>query len=167
MWSKIAKYFANYPARAKVAKLLFERGFQVKPPYKVVSGEIEIPHTQIAREAGVDRRVVRETVEMILSNEELRRIFENLRQVCLLSDAARYLGMDTIIVVPVDARKPGIVATVASKIAEYGLSIRQMFAEDPESVEEPKLIIVIDGKAPPALLNELRKLPDIKRVIIQ
>ncbi len=167
MWSRISRYFTNYPARAKVARLIFERGFQVKPPYRVVSGEIEIPHTQIAKEVGVDRRVVRETVEMILQNEDLRRIFENLKQVCLLADAARYLGMDTIIVIPEDARKPGIVAEITSKIAKYGLSIRQLFAEDPESVEEPKLIIVVDGKVPPELIDELRSMTDVKRVILQ
>lgn len=167
MWSRISKYFTNYPARAKVAKLLFERGFQVKPPYRVVSGDIEIPHTQIAKEVGVDRRVVKETVEMILGIPELKSIFENLKQACLLVDAARYLGMDTLIIVPEDAKKPGIVAEVTKMIADRGLSIRQLFTEDPEMSEEPKLIIVIDGKVPPDLIDELRKLPGIKRVILQ
>ncbi len=167
MWSRIAKYFINYPARARVARLLFERGFQVKEPYRVVSGNIEIPHTQIAKEVGVDRRVVRETVEMILANEELRKIFENLRQVCLLSEVARYLNMDTIVIVPEDAKKPGIVSDITLKISKKGLSIRQLFAEDPEASEEPKLIIVVDGRVPPDLISELRQMPGIARVILQ
>ncbi len=167
MWNRISKYFVNYPARAKIARLILERGFQVKPPYRVVSGEIEIPHTQLAREAGVDRRVIKETVETILSIDELRRIYENLRQSYLLIDVAKHLGMDVIVVVPEDARKPGIVSDVTRKIAERGLSIRQIYTEDPEWSSEPRLIIVVDGRVPSELIDELRRIPEVRRVILQ
>ncbi|OYT26888.1 MAG: amino acid-binding protein [Thermoprotei archaeon ex4572_64] len=167
MWSRISKYFTNYPSRAKVARLLFERGFQVKPPDRIVSGEIEVPHTQVAKEIGVDRRVVKETVEMILENPELKKIYENLRQTCSLIDAAKYLGMDVIVFVPEDAKRPGIVAEVTKRISEKGLSIRQLFAEDPEASEEPKLVIVIDGKVPPDLIVDLKNIPGARKVILQ
>jgi len=56
MWNQIRNYFKDLPAQQKVAKLLFERGFQVNDGGNIVSGHIEIPHTQIAKEVGVDRR---------------------------------------------------------------------------------------------------------------
>jgi hypothetical protein len=59
----LLKKFEKYPAQAKVLKLLFERGFQVNEEGKVSSGSIEIVHTQLAKEAGVDRRVVDATTK--------------------------------------------------------------------------------------------------------
>jgi len=52
MWSQIKEFFKELPAQQRVAQLLFERGFQVREDGKVVSGGIEIPHTQIAKEVG-------------------------------------------------------------------------------------------------------------------
>ena len=167
MWLAVLKYFEKQPARMKVVKLLLERGFQVKPPGKIVSGNIEIPHVQVAKEVGVDRRTVKETVKIILENPELRRIFENLRQVCFLKEVAKVFGWDVIVYVPVDARKPGIIAEVAKVISRHGLSIRQIIAEDPDLTEEPKLYIVLEGRAPPEVVAELKNLPITKNIILQ
>jgi len=167
LWLLIKRFFEKYPARMKVAKLIFERGFQVKPPDKIVSGSIEIPHVQIAKEVGVDRRTVRETAKMILENPELRNIFQNLRQVCFLKDVAKLFNWDVIIYVPKDAKRPRIVAEVTQIISRYGLNIRQIIAEDPDLVEEPKLYIIIEGKVPPEVITELKHLPITKSIIIQ
>jgi predicted regulator of amino acid metabolism with ACT domain len=61
MWSQIKEFFKDLPAQQLVAQLLFERGFQVREDGKVVSGRIEIPHTQIGKEVGVERRAVDRT----------------------------------------------------------------------------------------------------------
>ena len=58
MWTIIQEKFKNHPAQEKVIRLLLERGFQINAQGRVVSGGIEIPHTQIANEIEVDRRVV-------------------------------------------------------------------------------------------------------------
>ncbi|NIA03200.1 MAG: amino acid-binding protein, partial [Nitrospirae bacterium] len=49
MWSKILESFNKHPAQEKVIRLLLERGFQVNQDGRVVSGNIEIPHAQIAK----------------------------------------------------------------------------------------------------------------------
>ncbi|MDQ1274641.1 MAG: uncharacterized protein QG610_213, partial [Euryarchaeota archaeon] len=69
MWQTLLNKFEKYPAQAKVLKLLFERGFQVNEEGKVTSGCIEIAHTQLAKEVGVDRRVVDATTKTIISDE--------------------------------------------------------------------------------------------------
>jgi len=58
MWSQIKEYFKDLPAQQRVAQLLFERGFQINKEGKVVSGNIEIPHTQIGKEVGVSMTVI-------------------------------------------------------------------------------------------------------------
>ena len=56
MWNVLQEKFKNHPAQEKVVRLLLERGFQVNAQGRVVSGNIEIAHTQIANEIGVDRK---------------------------------------------------------------------------------------------------------------
>lgn len=166
MWNRIEKHFKDLPAQLKVARLLFERGFQVREDGKVVSDGIEIARTQIAREAGVERRAVDSTVQTILSKSELRRIYKNLRQVCLLQEVAREFDLSVIIFVPKNAREKGIIANVTRLISERGLSIRQAFAEDPDLTPEPRLIIVIDEEIPLELLRDLRKLPGTRSITV-
>ena len=72
MWSVIQEKFKNHPAQEKVIRLLLERGFQINETGRVVSGNIEIAHTQIANEIGVDRRVVDATCNAILKAAGLK-----------------------------------------------------------------------------------------------
>ncbi len=166
MWSQIERYFKDLPAQLKVAKLLFERGFQVTDDGKVVSGGIEIPHTQIAKEVGAERRAVDSAVLTILSEPELKRIYTNLRQVCSLREVAREFNLGVIVFVPEDASQKGIIAKVTKKISEKGLSIRQALAEDPSISAQPKLTLVIEGEIPPELISEIRKLPGTRSITI-
>ncbi|MFQ5999413.1 MAG: amino acid-binding protein [Candidatus Bathyarchaeia archaeon] len=166
MWSQIEKYFKDLPAQLKVARLLFERGFQVREDGKVVSGVIEIPHTQIAKEVGVERRAVDSTVQTILLKPELKRIYMNLRQVCSLQEVAREFNLGVIVFVPENARQAGIIANVTKKVSEKGLSIRQALAEDPGISAQPKLTLIIEGEIPPELISELRSLPGTRSVTI-
>jgi predicted regulator of amino acid metabolism with ACT domain len=166
MWNQISKYFKELPAQEKVARLLFERGFQVKQNGKVVSGGIEIPHSQIAREAGVERRAVDNAVATILSESRLSRIFLNLKQIYSLQEVAREFNLGVIIFVPENARQAGIIAEVTKKISEKGLSIRQAFAEDPGISEHPTLTLIIEGEIPPELIAEIRRQPGTRSVTL-
>jgi len=166
MWSQIEKYFKDLPAQLKVARLLFERGFQVREDGQVVSDGIEIAHTQIAKETGVERRAVDSTVQTILSIPELKRIYKNLRQVCSLQEVAREFNLGVIVFVPEDARETGIIANVTRKVSERGLSIRQALAEDPGISAQPKLTLIIEGEIPPELISEIRKLPGTRSVTV-
>ena len=134
------------PAQQRVAQLLFERGFQVREDGKVVSGGIEIPHTQIGKEIGVERRAVDSTVQTILSKNELKRIYMNLRQVCSLQEVAREFNLSVIVFVPENATQTGIIANVTKKVSETGLSIRQALAEDASTSEHPKLTLILEGR---------------------
>ena len=121
MWSQIKDFFKDFPAQQRVARILFERGFQTREDGKVVSGRIEIPHTQIAKEAGVERRAVDSTVQTILSIEDLKRIYMNLKQVCSLEEVAREFNLSVIVFVPKNASEKGIIANVTRIISENGL----------------------------------------------
>ncbi|WP_406671479.1 amino acid-binding protein [Methanolobus sp. ZRKC4] len=166
MWSTLLSKFEKYPAQQKVLKILFERGFQVNDEGKVISGAIEIAHTQLAKEAGVDRRVVDSTTEAILSDELLRKIFQNVKSVPFLRDVAPLLGLGVIIITPDDAVHKGIISEVSAVIACHNISIRQAVSDDPFFITEPRLTIVTDTKVPGSIVEELLELESVRGVSI-
>jgi uncharacterized protein len=166
MWREILEKFRRFPAQEEVIRLILQRGFQVNEQGRVVSGGIEIPHAQIAKELGVDRRVVDTTAEAICEDAQLGKIFKNVRSMTFLGDVAAVLGLGVIEITPVDAAKTGILGNVASAVASHGLSIRQAVSDDPFFVENPKLTIITEGKIPGDLVKTLMEMDGVKKVTV-
>ena len=164
MFDEIMEKFEGSPSQQAVIRLLLERGFSVNDEGRVVSGSIEIPNTQIAREIGVDRRVVDSTTDAILADEELRRIFQNISSIPSLMDLAPVLDLTVLTIDVAAADQPGIVARVTSLIADHGISIRQTISEDPEFTDEPQLFLITDQDLPGDLLNELKNLEFVRKI---
>ncbi len=167
MWSEIIGKFKGMPSQEKEVRLLLERGFQVDENGRVVSGKIEIPHTQIAKEAGVDRRVVDATTDMILGDEVLKRMFMNIHSIASFKDVAPLLGLGVIIITPDNAQNIGILSDVTSVISRFNLSIRQAVTDDPFFADEPRMTVITNDVIPGELVSELRKLKSVKSVTIQ
>lgn len=166
MWTKIQDAFADFPAQLSVARVLFKYGLRVRESGEIACGDIRIPAVQIAREVGVDRRVVDATARTILKNGELRGIFENLESIAYLKGVAQQLGMGVIEILPKDAVKPGIISEVAGTISRFRISIRQAVADDPHFVPQPKLTLITDEPVRGDVIEALRKLPSVQSVIV-
>jgi uncharacterized protein len=167
MFDEIMAKFEGSPSQQAVIRLLLERGFSVNDEGRVVSGGIEIPNTQVAREISVDRRVVDSTTDAILADEELRRIFQNISQIPSLMDLAPVLDLSTLTIAVTDAGRKGIVASVTGLLAENDISIRQTISEDPEFTDEPRLHVVTEEPIPGEVLNELRELEFVRKLELQ
>ncbi|MCU4802272.1 amino acid-binding protein [Halobacteria archaeon HArc-gm2] len=166
-FDEIMEKFSDSPGQQAVIRLLLERGFSVNDEGRVVSGGIEIPNTGIAREVGVDRRVVDATTSAILDDEELTRIFTNISAIPSLMDLAPVLDLTVLTVAVRDAEETGIVATVTDAIADHELTIRQVISEDPEFTDEPVLYVITDEDLPGELINELRAFEFVRRIEIE
>jgi predicted regulator of amino acid metabolism with ACT domain len=164
MFEEIMEKFSDSPSQQRVIRLLLERGFSVNDEGRVVSGGIEIPNTGIAREVGVDRRVVDATTDAILEDEDLRPIFQNISAIPSLMDLAPVLDLTVCTIAVRDAEETGIVAEVSNRIADYDLTIRQIITEDPEFTDEPRLYVIVDDEFPGELINEIRGLPFVQRI---
>jgi len=166
MWKMLLEKFEKHPAQQKVLKILFERGFQVSEDAKVTSGKIDIAHTQLAKEAGVDRRIVDATTNTILEDETLRNIFQNVHSIPFLRDVAPALGLGVIIITPEDAATVGILSEVSSVIAAHGISIRQAVSDDPYFTDQAKMTIITDSKISGDTVNEILNIKSVKGVSI-
>ena len=72
MFDEIMEKFEGSPSQQAVIRLLLERGFSVNEAGRVVSGGIEIPFTEIAREIDVDRD--RKSTRLNSSHRSLSRM---------------------------------------------------------------------------------------------
>jgi predicted regulator of amino acid metabolism with ACT domain len=166
MFESIMEKFEGSPGQQAVVKLLLKRGFSVNEAGRVVSGSIEIPNTQVAAEAGVDRRVVDTTTDAILADPELERIFRNISQIPSLMDLAPLLDLTVLTVAVRSAGESGIIAEITDRLAERDIMIRQAVSEDPEFTDEPRLHIITEQQVPGDLLTELSNLDIVRSIEI-
>ncbi len=166
VWNRVQKAFEDHPAQMSVARVMFKYGLRVMENGEVGCGGIRIPAVQIAKEAGVDRRVVDFTAQRILKDKKLRDIFENLEPIAYLKGFAQQLGLGVIEIIPEDAARPGILREVTGVISKFGLSIRQSVSDDPNFVPQPKLTIITDEPVKGVVIDALRKLPTVRSVIV-
>jgi len=166
MWNQIKKHLQEYPERLKVARVLVENGLSAKDG-RIYLNQIEIPPVRIARVAGVDRRTVNETLNIIKANRELRLIFEELRPAGhSLKEIAKPLNLGVVEITPDDAKTPGILAKSAMILSQAHLSIRQAIVDDPELSPEPKLTLIAEKKIPGELISELLKVKGVAKIAV-
>jgi len=165
MWDKIANYFEKYPSQAKVARYLLRYGLRIDRDH-VFCGDVRIADSSLARAAGVDRRVVKSTLETIKGDPTLLKFFSQLQPTNHLKNAASAMGWSAIEIVPTDAHEPGIIASVAEILSRSQISIRQAIVDDPMTSEEPKLFIVTESQVPSDLIPMIRQSKGVKGVTI-
>ena len=166
MWNTIKKHLEAHPERLRIARVLVENGLSVRNG-RVYLNEIEIPPVRIARVASVDRRTVKETINIIQKNRELRPIFEDIRSAGhSLKEIAKHLNLGVAEITPTDARIPGILASSATILAENGLSIRQAIVDDPELSPEPKLTLIAEKKIPGEVISQLLKVKGVAKLSV-
>ena len=166
MWDRIKHKFKKFPARMGVARKIVELGLRVGENGKIYCGNVEISDVALARGAGVDRRSIRATVEVIMADQELAAIFSNIFPAgALLKNVAGDLGFG---VVEIEARAgaPGILAKATELISRENISIRQAHAGDPELEENPLLTIITEKPVKGELIQEFLSINGVKRVSI-
>jgi len=164
VWRIIEECFDEYPARRRVARLLLRYGLKVTEGMRVKCGEIEVPYTKIAGALNVQKRVVKETAVMILKRPELREVFKRLEPRVCLKHVGRYLGYG-VVEIETEPRGVGVLVRVVSKIAERGINVVQVVAEDFRF--NPGGIMIVAGEPIPGdLVNELSKLEGVKKITI-
>lgn len=157
--------FKNSPSRMRVVKKMLFYGLSVRQG-RIFCNDVEIPNKSLARACGVDQRVVKSVIEEISSNEELSRIFERIESSINLKEVANTIGFGALEITAYDPKEPGIIASVSTLIAQYGINIRQAIVEDPEFIEEPKLYIITEEPLPGDIIPKIRRIKNVKSIKI-
>lgn len=165
MWSRISELFLHLPAQRQVARKIIELGLRIDEHGTILCGDVEVKEVSLAHAVGVDRRVVSSTVQSILADAKLSRLFSGIRPAgAMLGGVAHELGFG---IVEIDANgQTGILAAAASLLAKRKISVRQVYAKDPELFENPTLFIITERPVPGNLISEFSKIPGVTKVSI-
>ncbi|QQG49189.1 MAG: hypothetical protein HY247_02440 [archaeon] len=166
MWPNIRKQFARQVVRPDVVRKMIECGMRVTEELKIYVGDVELDYSSVARAVGVDRRVVKQTVDQICKNRYLYSIFSRTRPLgTSLVDLVSQLGY-TALVVEADPRSPGVMAGVAAILARHGMVVRQALADDPDMVQDAKMTLVVEGQLSGETIEEVSSLKAVKSIKI-
>lgn len=163
MYAKIKNAFLECPARKSAAEAMLRYGLHIDKKGKIYCAEIEITPAKMARALNLDRRVIIETAKQIAKNKELYAIFSELRPTAFIANAAHKLGFE-VLEIEAEPHEKGIIKEVADIIANAGVCIRQIVADDPDIYPNPKLTLVLEKALPGSAIEKLKKSRKIKRI---
>ena len=158
--------FDGFPSQERVAKLLLRQGIRVEGGH-AYCGDIEQGDTAIGRACGVDRRVVRSTLERISSTPSLDAIFSKLRSTLSMVDLAPEIGCSSLIITPTDASMPGILADVTEVLYRANVSMRQAMVDDSGDEQSAVLTVVVYGRVPATAIPELKACRGVTSILIK
>jgi uncharacterized protein len=166
MYPPIEKKLGQFPARKAVAMAMLRYGLRVEKNGALFCGDIELSPVKVGRAIKCDRRVVIETAKMIAKDSALYAIFSALRPTCFVGGAAKALGLG-FIEIRAEPSSIGLVAKVTKALADNGIMIRQIVADDPLIYPEPKLTIITGRKLPPSVIAAVQKIKGIERISLE
>jgi hypothetical protein len=159
------KVFSRRRGQKRVAEFLLKNAVRVSGEGKLYAKEMEIPHTAVAKVLDVDRRVIKATVDAILAEPKLAKIYGKLDYTLLLRDVAPDLGFGAIEIIPTDAAEKGILAGVTKTIVDAGISIRQIISDDP-MFPGAETTVITEKPLPRTLIDKMLKIRGVKKVIV-
>ena len=166
MYKMLERAFEDSPGKRKVAEAMLRYGLRVDERGRISCAEIELSPAKMARALGVDRRVVIDTGKMIAEDDELYGIFSKLLPTAFIGKVADKLGFESI-EIRAEPHQKGIVARVAGIIAERGIGIRQIVADDPDIYPEPKLTLILERRLDGAVIDKLRRIKGVGEIVIR
>ncbi len=162
----VGSSFSGYPSQEKVAKLLLKNGMRVEGG-RAFCDSVELGDSAIGRACGVDRRVVRTTLERISSTPELDSIFSKLKCTLSMVDLAPEIGCSSIIITPTNSRMPGILADVTRVLYAHGVSVRQAMVDDCGDEGRAVLEVVVYSKIPADAISDLKFCRGVDSILIK
>ena len=158
--------FSGFPSQEKVARLLLQQGMSVRDGH-AYCGEVEQGDSAIGRACGVDRRVVRATLEKISATPEFDSKFSKLRSTLSMVELAPEIGCSSIVITPTDASMPGILADITDVLFRAGVSVRQAMVDDSGDDNSAVLLVVAYGKIPPESIPMLKACRGVASILIK
>jgi len=150
-----------------VVRKMLEYGIRVSEDGKLFVGGLEVDYSALARDAGTDRRVVKQTASKIRKDPFLFSIFSRIAPVGAsllnLTSSAGY----SAVIIEADPRAAGVISAVTAVLARHRVVVRQALADDPDMVKNAKLTLIVEGKLSGEVIGELEGLDAIQGITVK
>lgn len=161
----LLKAFKGFPSQEKVVEELLRSGIRVVDGVAYCNS-IKLADSALATACGVDRRVVRTTLERISADPELSALFSKMAAIALYSGISGDIGCTAFDIEPDNCRAPGTLAEITRVISDEGLSVRQAVVVNRGTEDDQHLVIVLNGEAPPEIMYLIRNCRGVKTVTL-
>ena len=167
LWPSIERDFARQGSRLAVVRKMLEYGIRVSGDCKLFVGGLEVDYSALARDAGTDRRVVKQTAAKIRVDPFLYSIFSGVTPVgASLLHVVSSIGCSAIII-EADPRAAGVISKVTGVLAKHGIVVRQALADDPDMVREANLTLIVEGAVDGGVIGELERLEMVRGITVR
>jgi predicted regulator of amino acid metabolism with ACT domain len=166
-WPSIEREFARQGSRLMVVRKMLEYGIRVSEEGRLFVGGLEVDYSALARDAGTDRRVVKQTAAKIRTHPFLFSIFSGLAPVgASLLNAVSSIGCSAIII-EADPRAAGVISAVTGVLAKHGIVVRQALADDPDMVKDANLTLIVEGAVGGSVIGDLEALETVRGITVR
>jgi predicted regulator of amino acid metabolism with ACT domain len=167
LWPSIERDFARQSSKLMVVRKMLQYGIRVSTDGKLFVGGMEVDYSALARDAGTDRRVVKQTAKRITSDPFLFSIFSGIMPVgASLLHVISSIGCSAIII-EADPRAAGVISKVTGVLAKHGVIVRQALADDPDMVSEANLTLIVEGTPDGSVIGELERLEMVRGITVR
>jgi uncharacterized protein len=167
LWPSIEREFARQGSRLLVVRKMLEYGIRVSNDGKLFVGGLEVDYSALARDAGTDRRVVKQTAAKIRTHPFLYSIFGGLTPAgASLLGVVSSIGCSAIII-EADPRAAGVISRVTGVLAKHGIIVRQALADDPDMVRDANLTLIVEGAVGGGVIGELEALEMVRGITVR
>lgn len=166
MMQVISKWIHGNPAQERIVSAMFEFGLNIGSDGFYYCGPIKLNECSLAAGIGLDRRSFRRFAKKVLKNQELKKIFCNIKTSGYSSEKIARKEGNGLIKLWAFAKKAGIIADVTKLLAESGIVILQLIADNPETIRKPKLVIITEKRVSSKFQKKLERLPNVKKVTV-
>jgi predicted regulator of amino acid metabolism with ACT domain len=166
MWKKTIEKFEKYPSQQKVIIKLLQLGLRVDENKKIYCEDVEINMSSLAKSINTDRRVIVSTINNILVDDDLKKIFSNITPAGpVLSKISQPLGLGVIEIEGM-AEKCGILSEVSKILADEKISIVQVYASDAYLTLNPHMTLITDKLIEGNIIQLLLNIDGVNKVSI-
>lgn len=158
MWEPIVSQFDEDSPERAVVECLIQRGLSVDSEGSVNADGLDIALPAVAEVVGVPGEVVEKTVDTIVSDPELRGVFQNLSVLPYLEEASPGLGLSVVTVQVDTADESGLLSSISEVFERHDIMIRQAMVEDPHTTEHPQFVAILESTVPSELIVDLETL---------
>jgi len=167
LWPSIEGEFARQGSRLMVVRKMLAYGIRVSEEGRLFVGGLEVDYSALARDAGTDRRVVKQTAAKIRKDPFLFSIFSGVTPVgASLLHVVSAIGCSAIIV-EADPRAAGVISRVTGVLAKHGIVVRQALADDPDVVRDANLTLIVEGGVGGDVIGELEGLEMVRGITVR
>jgi len=167
LWPSIEREFSRQSSKLIVVRKMLEYGIRVSDHGRLFIGGLEVDYSALARDAGTDRRVVKQTAAKIRSDPFLFSVFSGVVPVgASLLQVVSSIGCSAIII-EADPRAAGVISRVTGVLAKHGIVVRQALADDPDMVRDASLTLIVEGAVGGNVIGELERLDMVRGITVR